>query len=567
MTEAPLVPGWPLAHRQWQGGRRYQEDDSGALDVEAVEPGDLPALLMVLADGMGGEAGGATASDTVVRTFIRQFEDSTGSIHTRLRDCLAQATISLTEQEEDDPRLEGMGSTVVAAFYDGRRVSWLSVGDSPMWLFADGRLQRLNDDHSMVPVLESLVRDGEMTREEALGDRRRNMLRSAVTSSPAELVDCTERSCRLRPGDYLLIASDGLETLSEEEIEQCLDRAGGGSEDAAGALLSAVRDAAGPGQDNVTFLLLSGESAADDRAARRMDPAGVASEAETAVRSRSRSHRQVARLAAVLAVGLLAGILVGSLGSNWLGGSDPFGRQLEDCETRFVPDSLTEDRGKAAIDCYRQVQALDPENIRAREGLRRVFGKYKEWADAALKDKDRSRAQADLKKLKELSPEARAVGEIERGIAQLRKRAAEAKELAAEAKELAAAAKELAAAAKELAAEVNKLEAAAVAAKKAAQTAVTAAEDARNAWKETQTKDEQDATKKAATETEAKAAEKKAKAAEKKAEEAEKKAEEADKKAKAAEKKAEAAEKKAKDADQKAKKAKKRATAAKKRAG
>ena len=73
MTEAPLVPGWPLAHRQWQGGRRYQEDDSGALDVEAVEPGDLPALLMVLADGMGGAAGGATASDTVVRTFIGQY--------------------------------------------------------------------------------------------------------------------------------------------------------------------------------------------------------------------------------------------------------------------------------------------------------------------------------------------------------------------------------------------------------------------------------------------------------------------------------------------------------------
>ena len=331
MTEAPLVSGWPLAHREWQGGRRYQEDDSGALEVEAVEPGDPPALLMVLADGMGGEAGGAIASDTVVRTFIRQFESSTGSIGTRLRECLAQATASLAEQEENDPRLAGMGSTVVAALYDGRGLSWLSVGDSPMWLFADGRLERLNEDHSMVPVLESLVRDGEMTREEALGDRRRNMLRSAVMGMPAGLVDRAERSCRLRPGDYLLIASDGLETLSEEEIEGCLVRAGGGAENAASALLAAVERVAGPNQDNVTFLLLSGDSAAGDRAAHRTDPVGAAGEPEAA----ARSGRRLASFAAVPMVGLLAGIAAGTLDADWLAPSNPGDRQVAECESRF----------------------------------------------------------------------------------------------------------------------------------------------------------------------------------------------------------------------------------------
>ena len=243
---------WPLACRQWQGGRPYQEDSFGTLEVEPA------TLLMVLADGMGGHAGGAEASRIAVDAFLRGFPGARGTVEDRLRDCLEAAVAAMREHEAGDRRLRGMGTTVVAAVCDGRGVDWLSVGDSLMWLFAGGALARLNADHSMAPLLEERVRAGEMTAEAARHDRRRHMLRSALMSQPPELVDCGFRPCRLLPGEFLLVASDGIETIAEEEIAERLRAADGNAEDAADALMSAVRAAAGPHQDNVTFLLLSG---------------------------------------------------------------------------------------------------------------------------------------------------------------------------------------------------------------------------------------------------------------------------------------------------------------------
>ena len=250
----PVTDRWPLACRQWQGARPYQEDSFGTLEVDAARP----ALLMALADGMGGHAGGADASRIAVDAFLRGFPGAGGTVEARLLRCLDAATAGMRDREAEDRRLMGMGTTVVAALYDGRGVDWLSVGDSPMWLFAGGALARLNEDHSMAPLVEELVRTGELSPHEARNDWRRHMLRSAVTSKRPELLDCAWRPCRLLPGEFLLVASDGIETLAEEEIARELRAANGNAEEAADALMSAVRAAAGPRQDNVTFLLLSG---------------------------------------------------------------------------------------------------------------------------------------------------------------------------------------------------------------------------------------------------------------------------------------------------------------------
>lgn len=243
---------WPLACRQWQGARAYQEDSFGTAEVAPA------ALLMVLADGMGGHAGGAEASRIAVDAFLRTFPETGGTVEERLRAGLEEAVSGLRGREAEDRRLRGMGTTVVAALCDGRGTDWLSVGDSPMWLFAGGGLVRLNADHSMAPLLDELVRAGELASDRARTDRRRHMLRSAVTAGGPELVDCGYRSFRLLPGEYLLIASDGIETLAEEEIADVLRMADGGAEQAADALMTALRAAAGPHQDNATFVLLSG---------------------------------------------------------------------------------------------------------------------------------------------------------------------------------------------------------------------------------------------------------------------------------------------------------------------
>ena len=236
-----MTTRWKPACRQWQGARAYQEDSFGTAELG-------PALLAVLADGMGGHAGGAEASRIAADAFLRGFPGARGTVEERLRDCLAAAVSELGRREAGDRRLRGMGTTIVAALWDGRGADWLSVGDSPMWRFAGGELVRLNADHSMAPLLA----------EAARSDPRRHMLRSAVTARAPELVDTGYRPFRLLPGEFLLVASDGIETLAEREIADVLRTADGGAEAAADALMTALRAAAGPHQDNATFVLLSG---------------------------------------------------------------------------------------------------------------------------------------------------------------------------------------------------------------------------------------------------------------------------------------------------------------------
>ena len=305
MSEYLLPSGWSISCRTGQGARDYQEDDFAVVEEPFGEGAAAPAVLLVLADGMGGEVGGARASGTVVESFVRGFGQLQGTTDTRLDACLDTASDALAAQVREDPGLDGMGSTVVAALYDGHGVSWLSVGDSPMWLFTGGRLIRLNADHSMAPVLDLMVERGELSAEEALHDRRRHMLRSAVTGHPVDHVDCNHHEFRLRGNDFLVLASDGLETLAVDHIERLLGKANGSSEAAAQALMSAVEAADHPHQDNVTVLVLAGEEGGE-----RRFPPEAEREAGTARRATARIPYLSGAARVVVPVLLLAALSV-----------------------------------------------------------------------------------------------------------------------------------------------------------------------------------------------------------------------------------------------------------------
>ena len=356
VTDPAAMSRWPVACRQWQGARPYQEDDYD-LRVLADEPGeeeDAPALLMVLADGMGGEVGGATASHGAVQAFIHHFPETRGAIGARLNECLDAANHGLHAQVTADPRLDGMGCTVVAAHYDGRSLAWLSVGDSPMWLFTGGRLARLNADHSMAPVLDRLAEIGELSPEEALSDGKRNMLRSAVMGGKVELVDCGRRSCRLGPGDYLLLASDGLQTLADHDLERWLHVTDGGVEAAADALLSAVQAAATPGQDNVTFLLLAGAADPALSTTDREEPSRALALVEPAAEPAATGQPKplIRRVAATLGLAAAVGMAFG-LGW-WLAPEpeqppEPGGRAVAPVEDTPEPPTRTQPSGEVAV--------------------------------------------------------------------------------------------------------------------------------------------------------------------------------------------------------------------------
>ena len=248
-----------FAARQIPGGREYQEDDFGLIERGDADTDDGEVLL--LADGMGGHVSGDTASSLVVKTFVETYPRTDGPVTDRLRACLTAANDALAEAVDDSPELKGMGSTLVATVVSTDGLDWISVGDSPLWLFREGRLRRLNADHSMAPVLASLVATGRMTEEQAATDSNRHVLRSALIGDEIHLVDTSSQPVAVRKSDLVILASDGLMTLEEVEIARIVcDTRNGSLDDLAGALIHAVEEAGHPYQDNTTVLLYAPEA-------------------------------------------------------------------------------------------------------------------------------------------------------------------------------------------------------------------------------------------------------------------------------------------------------------------
>ncbi len=230
-------------------GRRKTQEDSGAIKV--LNEGD--ALLMVIADGMGGHEGGEIASSLVVQTFIDCFEFNTvGAIPTRMKLAMLMANEAMAERIRLNANLDGMGTTVVAAHLSDAGLHWISVGDSMLLLYRDGKIERLNEDHSMVPVIERRYLAGKITREQADMHPERHDLRSVLTGLYApDLIDWPQEPLLMQAGDKIVLATDGLQTLTMDEIGRVLGGQGA-AEVVANLLIGQVTSKAVPYQDNAS---------------------------------------------------------------------------------------------------------------------------------------------------------------------------------------------------------------------------------------------------------------------------------------------------------------------------
>ena len=254
-----------FATRASKGARSYQEDaafvraepESPGSAVAAGHDGSAEQLMAVLADGMGGHAGGALASSTACQIFMRAYETSSGEVPARLGEALQLANAAIANCVEENPALNGMGCTLVGTSFGRSGVEWVSVGDSPMFLVRTGQIFHLNEDHSLAPEIDKLAAAGKMSWEDAQSDPRRHFLRSALTGTEIELIDRSRLPLVLEPGDVVIMASDGIHTLSQAEILGVVEaHAASGPDAIADALLAAV-DAAGElYQDNTTLVVV-----------------------------------------------------------------------------------------------------------------------------------------------------------------------------------------------------------------------------------------------------------------------------------------------------------------------
>jgi serine/threonine protein phosphatase PrpC len=236
------------ATRASQGARSYQEDAASVVEGAG-------GLTAVLADGMGGHAGGALASNLACKFFLHAFATAQGTTPEKLSESLDLANAAIAHEVHGNPSLNGMGCTLVGAAFGAEGVEWVSVGDSPLFLLRKGEIVVLNEDHSLAPEIDKLAAMGKISWEAARNDHRRHFLRSALTGGEMELIDRSHRPLALQPGDTVLLASDGIHTLSHADIAKVVS-ANSDPAAAAAALLSAVEAAGDTAQDNTTVIVV-----------------------------------------------------------------------------------------------------------------------------------------------------------------------------------------------------------------------------------------------------------------------------------------------------------------------
>ncbi|MGY1686514.1 PP2C family protein-serine/threonine phosphatase [Geodermatophilus sp. SYSU D00867] len=219
------LPWFPAAEAP--GGRRVPPPDGAGQDRLVLDPaavslagprgadqdaGSAGPALLVVADGVGGGRGGATAArlvveEVVARAAAARADGTEAAPDAGLADALAAADAAVRAAAAADPALTGMATTCTAAVLtrDGRLVV-AHVGDSRAHLMRAGVLTRLTTDHSLV---QALVDSGDMTPEEAAASPMRSVLLRALGGSAdpgrADLI-----AVRAEPGDRLLLCSDGL---------------------------------------------------------------------------------------------------------------------------------------------------------------------------------------------------------------------------------------------------------------------------------------------------------------------------------------------------------------------
>jgi len=221
---------------------------------------DGNGLIFAVSDGMGGPAAGEVASALVVRELRRFLPAMMGDFHGAADpEGLLEAAVKslhdyVTRVGERDPKLTGMGATVVCGLFYRTRVTFAHVGDSRFYQYRDGELKQLTYDHTHVGAQ---FRAGRINEREARMHPRRNMLQQAIGGG-CQFVRPQVASASIEPGDWFLICSDGVvDGLWNKNLAECFADAtenGRSAEEVARRILDWATEEAG-GDDTTLFVV------------------------------------------------------------------------------------------------------------------------------------------------------------------------------------------------------------------------------------------------------------------------------------------------------------------------
>lgn len=187
-------------------------------DYYYISPENSEIKIYILADGMGGYKGGEVASKLATISVKNYIENNFSKIPKEkeeilklIKNAMEYANMIVYEQSKDDKELEGMGTTLEVCLIYNNRAYIGHIGDSRIYIIRDN-LKKVTTDHSYV---EKLVKDGSITKEEAINHPKKNMLTKALGCTAYAEPDTIEQE--LLKEDIILMCSDGLTNMIEEE--------------------------------------------------------------------------------------------------------------------------------------------------------------------------------------------------------------------------------------------------------------------------------------------------------------------------------------------------------------
>ena len=233
--------------------RQYNEDSLYVCSID--DDISSKGLLLGVADGMGGHNGGDVASQMAVKTVGEYYSseddvsDSTSIQEVMIR-LVQKANSSIYSVSTEDCNLSGMGTTLTSVCVRGEEAFLAHVGDSRAYLFRDGVLTQLTDDHSLVA---QAVREGILTPEQAARHPQRNIITRALGTK--DNVEVDSLVINIQKDDILLLASDGLHGfVTDEQITELMGKSRECLDDMTDDLVRAALEKGGP--DNVTAVLV-----------------------------------------------------------------------------------------------------------------------------------------------------------------------------------------------------------------------------------------------------------------------------------------------------------------------
>ena len=225
-------------------------------DAYLIEQMDKNTLLCVVCDGMGGAKSGNIASSLASDIFVQQVKQtwsadmSQDGVDKMLRNAVKMANFTVYDQSRQFEEFTGMGTTLVAVLTNGKWATIVNVGDSRAYLIDRAGIHQVTVDHSVVQLM---VSRGELTPEQAKTYPGKSLITRAIGTET--LVHCDIFHKKVTKGDYLLLCSDGLSNLMDDQEILFEVAHGQDKEKCCQRLLDIAKKRGAP--DNVTSILLS----------------------------------------------------------------------------------------------------------------------------------------------------------------------------------------------------------------------------------------------------------------------------------------------------------------------